>query len=209
MARVADELIRPMMRALDDLPLHGRQLGDMVRGLRTRQRRNRDGVDEIDRFDVVLRPFKRNRKHDPVEYDRQYNEQMDTLQNMSVADWRHNRNEYLANGRTSDSLRAQQAARDIALNDKYDELRDEGLSPEAAQNAAEQWLRSQAATHRLDGIAGGDLTDISGVGDARINSSLGAQWRTRVGDIDAAVDAYTAAHPGADLGNVFMNVVLR
>lgn len=209
MARVGDELIRPMLRALDDVPVHGRQLGDLVRGLRSKQRRNRDGVTDIDTFDVSLRPFRRNRRHDPAEYDRQYNEQMGTLQNMSVADWRQNRSDYLANGRTPDSLRAQQAARDIALQNKILELRESGQSrAEAAQNA-QQWLSTQAATHRLDGIAGGDVTDISGVGDSRINSSLGSQWRTRVGDIDAAVATYTAANPGANLNNVFMNIVLR
>lgn len=36
------------MRALDDVPLHGRQLGDMVRGLRSTQRRNRDGAGDLD-----------------------------------------------------------------------------------------------------------------------------------------------------------------
>ena len=209
MARIGDELIKPMLRALDDLPVHGRQLGDMARGLKRKQRQNSDGVEEIDVFDVTLKPFKRNKKHDPVEYDRQYNEQMDTLQSMSVADWQHNRNEYLANGRTSDSLRAQQNARDAALEDRVLQLRLEGQSPEQAALNASEWLKTQAATHRLDGIAGGDATDISGVGDTRINSSLGSQWRTRVGDLDAAVDAYVAANPGADLSNVFMNVVFR
>ena len=170
-------------------------------------------VRDADRFDntidVSLKRFKRNKNHDSAEYNRQYNEQMNTLQNMSVADWLRNRIEYLDNGRTSDSLRAQQAARDVALSDKYDELRDAGLGPQEAQQAAERWLASQAATHRLDGIAGGDVTDIAGVGDSRINSSLGSQWRTRVGDIDAAVVDYVNANPGVDLDNVFINVVLR
>lgn len=209
MAKVGDELIRPMLRALDDVPVHGRQLGDMLRGLKGKQRRNRDGVEDIDTFDVTLKPFKRNKKHDPVEYNRQYNEQIDTLQNMSVADWRRNRSEYLENGRTSDSLRAQQNARDTALQDKILELREKGQSKAEATQNAQQWLSTQAATHRLDGIAGGDVTDISGVGDSRINSSLGSQWRSRVADIDAAVGSYVAANPGADLSNVFMNVVFR
>ena len=124
MARVADELIRPMLRALDDLPVHGRQLGDMVRGLRGQQRRNRDGVEEIDTFDVTLKPFKRNRKHDPAEYTRQYDEQMDALQQMPVSDWIRNRTEYLQNGRTPDSLRAQENAREAALKAKILELRE-------------------------------------------------------------------------------------
>ena len=209
MARVGDELIKPMLRALDDIPVHGRQLGDMVRGLRGKQRRNRDGIEDIDTFDVTLRPFKRNKKHDPVEYDRQYNEQMDALQQMPLSDWLRNRTEYLQNGRTSDSLRAQEYARGIAEKKKFAELIRSGQSPDAARTNAAEWMRTQAATHRLDGIAGGDVTDISGVGDSRINSSLGSQWRTRVGDIDAAVVRYIQANPGADLSSVYMNVVFR
>ena len=209
MARVGDELIKPMLRALDDIPVHGRQLGDMVRGLRGKQRRNRDGIEDIDTFDVTLRPFKRNRKHDPVEYDRQYNEQMDALQQMPLSDWLRNRTEYVQNGRTPDSLRAQEYARGIAEKKKFAELIRSGQSPDAARTNAAEWMRTQAATHRLDGIAGGDVTDISGVGDSRINSSLGSQWRTRVGDIDAAVVRYIQANPGADLSSVYMNVVFR
>ncbi|CAL4860680.1 polymorphic toxin type 15 domain-containing protein [Microbacterium sp. MM2322] len=209
MARVGDELIKPMLRALDDIPVHGRQLGEMVRGLRGKQRRNRDGVEEIDTFDVTLRPFKRNKKHDPVEYDRQYNEQMDALQQMPLSDWLRNRTEYVQNGRTPDSLRAQENARAAALKAKILELREQGQSrSEAAENAS-SWLATQAATHRLDGIAGGNVTDISGVGDARINSSLGSQWRSRVGDIDAAVVRFIQSHPGVDLSDVYMNVTFR
>ncbi|WP_231872682.1 polymorphic toxin type 15 domain-containing protein [Microbacterium oleivorans] len=198
-----------MLRALDDIPVHGRQLGEMVRGLRGKQRRNRDGVEDIDTFDVTLRPFKRNKKHDPVEYDRQYNEQMDALQQMPLSDWLRNRTEYVQNGRTPDSLRAQEYAREIAEKRKFAELIRSGQSPDAARTNAAEWMRTQAATHRLDGIAGGDVTDISGVGDSRINSSLGSQWRTRVGDIDAAVVRYIQANPGADLSSVYMNVVFR
>lgn len=209
MARVGDELIKPMLRALDDIPVHGRQLGEMVRGLRGKQRRNRDGVEDIDTFDVTLRPFKRNKKHDPVEYDRQYNEQMDALQQMPLSDWLRNRTEYLQNGRTPDSLRAQETARDVAQQDKFLEFLTAGQDPDQAARNAADWMRTQAATHRLDGIAGGDMTDISGVGDSRINSSLGSQWRTRVGDIDAAVLRYLESNPGADLSNVYMNVVFR
>ncbi|MEI2269168.1 MULTISPECIES: polymorphic toxin type 15 domain-containing protein [unclassified Microbacterium] len=198
-----------MLRALDDIPVHGRQLGDMVRGLRGKQRRNRDGIEDIDTFDVTLRPFKRNKKHDPVEYDRQYNEQMDALQQMPLSDWLRNRTEYVQNGRTPDSLRAQEYARGIAEKKKFAELIRSGQSPDAARTNAAEWMRTQAATHRLDGIAGGDVTDISGVGDSRINSSLGSQWRTRVGDIDAAVVRYIQANPGADLSSVYMNVVFR
>ncbi|WP_217577050.1 polymorphic toxin type 15 domain-containing protein, partial [Streptomyces sp. GbtcB7] len=75
-----------------------------------------------------MRPFKRNKKHDPVEYDRQYNEQMDALQQMPLSDWLRNRTEYVQNGRTPDSLRAQENARAAALKAKILELREQGQS---------------------------------------------------------------------------------
>lgn len=174
-----------------------------------RQVRDSDRFDNT--IDVSLKRFKRNRNHDSAEYNRQYNEQMDTLESMTAADWLRNRIEYLENGRTTDSLRAQQNARDAALDNHIDELldADENLSYEDASQAAAEWLKSQAATHRLDGIAGGDVTDISGVGDTRINSSLGSQWRSRVGDIDSAIIDYVNANPGVDLNDVSISVVLR
>lgn len=210
--------IKPIIRELKQAALKGgvhardrlHQLTDNVNDHLdnvVRQVRDTDRYDNS--VDVTIRPFNRNRNHDSAEYNRQYNEQMDTLQSMSAADWIRNRIEYLENGRTTDSLRAQQAAREAALEDRILELRLEGQSPtEAAQNARE-WLSTQAATHRLDGIAGGNVTDISGVGDTRINSSLGSQWRSRVGDIDTAIIDFVNNNPGVDLNNVNINVILR
>jgi hypothetical protein len=172
-----------------------------------RQVMDRDKYD--DKVDFTLKIFMKNKNHDSVEYNRQYNEQMDTLQKTPLSDWLKNRVEYLDNGRTPDSVRAQQAARDAAFRDMYDDLRDQGLSKDAADKAAKEWLRTQAATHRLDGIAGGDVTDISGVGDTRVNSSLGSQWRSRVSDIDRAVIEFIEDNPGADLSSTFINVVFR
>lgn len=172
-------------------------------------RRVRDNDQYDGKVDVSLKPFKKNKNHDSDEYNAQYDEQMDTLQSMPLSDWLKNRIEYLENGRTSDSLRAQQNARDDAFDDMYDDLRDQGLSKDDATELANEWLASQAALHRLDGIAGGDVTDISDVGDARVNSSLGAQWQSRVGAIDRAVIDFLNANPGVDMDNSFINVVLR
>jgi hypothetical protein len=204
------ELKQAGVKAAGDLHLKLHQLLDNLDGHFDdvmRQVKDRDKYD--DKVDVTLKRFKKNKNHDSVEYNRQYNEQMDTLQTTPLSDWLKNRVEYLDNGRTPDSLRAQQAARDAAFRDMYDDLRDQGLSKDAADKAAKEWLRTQAATHRLDGIAGGDVTDISGVGDTRINSSLGSQWRSRVSDIDRAVVEFIEDNPGADLSSTFINVVFR
>jgi hypothetical protein len=204
------ELRQAGVKAAGDLHLNLHQLLDNLDGHFDdvmRQVKDRDEYD--DRVDVSLKKFTKNKNHDSTEFNRQYTEQMDTLQKTPLSDWLKNRVEYLDNGRTPDSLRAQQAARDIAFRDMYDDLRDRGLSKDAADKAAKDWLRTQAATHRLDGIAGGDVTDISGVGDMRINSSLGSQWRSRVSDIDRAVITFIEDNPGADLSNTFINVVFR
>lgn len=210
--------IKPILRELKQAALKGgvhardrlHQVADNMNDhLDTVVRQVRDADQFDSTVDVSLKRFKRNKNHDSAEYNRQYNEQMDTLQNMTAGDWLRNRIEYLENGRTSDSLRAQQNARDAALNAKITELRRSGESRENAKQIAEEWLRGQAALHRLDGIAGGDVTDISGVGDTRINSSLGSQWRSRVGDIDSAVIDFVNANPGVDLNDISINVVLR
>lgn len=52
MTRIGDEIFRPIIRALDDAPVHMRQLRDVVDGMKAKQIRNRDGVNDIDRFDA-------------------------------------------------------------------------------------------------------------------------------------------------------------
>ncbi|WP_448255514.1 polymorphic toxin type 15 domain-containing protein [Microbacterium aurum] len=201
-----DAALRGGAHAKDKLPQLTRNINDH---LDTVVRRVRDADRFDDAIDVNLKRFKRNKKHDSAEYHRQYNEQIDALQNMSVADWLRNRIDFLDKGRTPDSVRAQQNARDCALQQRILELRREGQSRDEAKQNALEWLTTQAATHRLDGIAGGDITDISGVGDARVNSSLGSQWRSRVDDIDRAVIDYVNAHPGVDLNKISINVLFR
>ena len=210
--------IKPIIRELKDAALKGAvhakdklhqgadnldgHLDDIIRKVK-----DRDVYD--DTVDVSIRRFNRNPNHNSDAYDDQYNEQMNTLQSTPVSDWLRNRIEFLDNGRTRDSRLAQENARDLAFNDRYDLLRDQGLSVQEARQGAQEYLSTRAATHRLDGVAGGNVTDISGVGDAQVNSSLGSQWRSRVGDIDRAVVDYVNANPGVNLDNVYINVVLR
>lgn len=48
MTRIGDEVFRPIIRALDDAPVHLRPVGDVPRLLKRQQRRNQDGVHDID-----------------------------------------------------------------------------------------------------------------------------------------------------------------
>jgi hypothetical protein len=174
-----------------------------------RQVRDLDRYD--DTVDVNIRPFTQNPNHSSQAFHTQYNEQMDTLQRTSAGDWLRNRIDYLEHGRTPASVRAQQNAREVALRDEIVRLReaDPSLSRRGAEAQAREWMKTQAALHRLDGIAGGDATDISGVGDAGVNSSLGSQWRSRVGDIDRAIIDFVNNNPGVNLDDVSINVILR
>lgn len=42
-----------------------------------------------------------------------------------------------------------------------------------------------------------------------MNSSLGSQWRSRVGDIDRAIIDFVNNNPGVNLDDVSINVILR
>lgn len=56
---------------------------------------------------------------------------------------------------------------------------DEGYSEIDADKIVTSELKELAATHALDMIAGGDPSNISGMGDKATNSSLGPQWKGR------------------------------
>lgn len=196
------------LHSKDKLPQLTRNMNDHLDGVVKKVKKN----DKFDsNVDVNMKKFKKNKDHDSTEYNDQYNEQMDTLQGMSAADWLRNRIEYLDKGRTSDSLRAQQATRDAAYDNHLNELldADPNLSYDDAAALAAKWLKTQAALHRLDGVAGGNQTDVPRVGDTRINSSLGSQWSSRVGDIDNAIIDFVNKNPGVDLNNVGINVSFR
>lgn len=159
--------------------------------------------------DVEVRRFTRNPKHDAVEYQRQLDEQLAAIREIPLDQWQRNRADYGEAGRTAASEAAQRQARENALQERILELREQGLSRQDATEQANEWLRTQAATHRLDGIAGGDQVDISGVGDSPVNSSLGSQWRHRVAALDAAVAQYVLDHPGVDLSTVRFDITWK
>lgn len=218
MARVGDELARPIMRALDDASPNLKALADVPRKLRAKARANQSGVRYIDRYDadatrvdITIRRFTRNDAHRPEQFDDQLNEQIDTLENTTMADWLLNRLDYLRDGRPSASRAEQQATRDLAHREALEEimLDNPDLDLATATRFVDQWMETQAALHRLDGIAGGDVTDVPRVGDGDVNSSLGSQWQNRVADLDAGVIKFLQENPGVDLSTVFMNISFR
>lgn len=109
------------------------------------------------------------------------------MNKLTVYDYLKNRQKYIDEGRALEGDLAQQAAREQAHTDKVIELREKGLTSEAAEKEASKWMDTQAALHNPDQIAGGNASSIGGMGDRRVNSSLGAQWKYRIDAVDEQI----------------------
>jgi hypothetical protein len=173
----------------------------------------------------------RTRRFNPVPFRGQLRQQEDGIRAMKMNAWMANRNQFLetredtGSGRSEDSGGDQRAFREIIRSRIIERRVAQGMSVSNAEVHADNWLSQRAALHGPDQIAGGgrtagdigrattddfsqfkERTGLIGMGDARINSSIGSQWRTRVGQIDQEVnkEKYTAEMKG----RFNMNVVL-
>ncbi|MBC2259578.1 hypothetical protein HCB51_15050 [Listeria booriae] len=131
--------------------------------------------------------FKRNPKHDPAEFARQLADQEKGMNELTVSEYLANREKYLAQGRALEGNSAQKIARENSYLDKVNELRRSGMSLEAAEKEASSWISGQAALHNPDQIAGGNPLKVDGLGDKRVNSSIGAQWKYRIDVVDEQI----------------------
>lgn len=114
---------------------------------------------------------------DKKEFEKQVKAQEDGLNNMTIDEFLKNREKYKQNGRdTQEGGDAQRRAREKAKMEKINELREQGMPRKEAEAEADKWLSKQAALHNPDQVAGGDPTKVTGVGDRKVNSSIGAQW---------------------------------
>ena len=165
-------------------------------------------IKQISRIDEVKIDFKRNPKHDKDEFERQLKAQEEGLNSLTVDEFIKNRDNYLKNGRAPEGDAAQKAAREKAYLDKVAELRREGMSKEDAQKKASKWIEGQAALHNPDQIAGGNPDHVSGMGDRRINSSLGAQWKYRADELDKQVRLAAANMTDEEKKNTLLNIKL-
>lgn len=109
---------------------------------------------------------------------RQLKEQQDAINNMTANQIVSARDAIRAAGGTGPlrDVAAQGAARTAYEARRMTELT-RTMSRSSAQQVVASELQGLAATHRLDIIAGGNPSDISGMGDRSINSSMGSQWR--------------------------------
>ena len=163
----------------------------------------------ISKIPEITINFTRNSKHDATEFSRQLANQQNGMNRLTVADYINNRGSYLANGRSSAGNAAQKAAREKALADKYRELRQSGLGRSEAKSEADRWIKTQAALHDPDQIAGGFPKNVTGVGDFGINSSIGAQWKDKIATVDNVVDEIVRTTPYEDLNKFYLNIKLQ
>ncbi len=144
-------------------------------------------ADDIPRISEIVVQFKKNSKHDEEQFERQLEAQEKGLNSLTVNEFIENRDRYLKEGRSAKGNAAQQAAREKAMLDKINELREKGLSRDEAKKQASEWIKGQAALHNPDQIAGGNPLDVTETGDRGINSSLGTQWKSNIGEMDSQI----------------------
>ncbi|RRN71289.1 transposase [Peribacillus simplex] len=162
----------------------------------------------VQRISEIEVKFKQNPKHNTEEFARQLKDQEKGLNDLTIDEYLKNRERYIKEGRALEGNAAQKAARVKAYLDKVDELRDKGLSRKESEKQATVWINEQAALHNPDQIAGGNPLDIGGMGDKRVNSSLGSQWRYRIDVIDEQIKSIAASMTEVDKKSIFLNVKL-
>ena len=170
--------------------------------------RHEDVLDEIKRIDEIEVEFNYNSKFDEAEFARQLADQQKGMNELTVREYLDNRQKYIEQGRAIESNAAQQAAREKAFVDKVDELQDAGLSLKEAEEQAEKWLDTQAALHNPDQVAGGYASNVGGVGDKGVNSSIGSQWRYRIDGVDAQIKKMAESMSEAEKNSTYLNVKL-
>ena len=167
-----------------------------------------DVLDEIKRIDEIEVEFNYNSKYDEIEFARQLAAQQKGMNELTVQEYLDNRQKYIEQGRAIESNAAQQAAREKAFVEKVDELQDAGLSLREAEEQAQKWLDTQTALHNPDQVAGGFASNVGGVGDKGVNSSIGSQWRYRIDDVDAQIQKIAENMSEAEKNSTYLNVNL-
>ena len=150
-------------------------------------------------------------EYDPGEYQGQLSGQQSGLNAMKVDKWAANRAAYTAraaaggSGRDPKGATAQQKFRALERERLILKEMEGGMSRTKAETKVAAFMKTQAALHDPDQIAGGDPTKIKKLGSKYINSSIGSQWKNLVGDIDAEVAKVSAKRKP----KINMNVQLK
>ena len=164
--------------------------------------------DDVPRVKEIKVSFNHNIKHNEPEFARQLADQEKGMNELTVREYLDNRERYIAEGRAIEGNAAQQAARREALSKKYKELIELGMPRSEAKIKAKEWLDTQAALHNPDQIAGGRANQIGGMGDKRINSSIGSQWKYRIDAVDEQIQSLAEKMTPEQLQTTYLNVRL-
>lgn len=168
---------------------------------------------ELKRMQPTIKvTFTCKEKYDKEEYERQVNNQEAGMNNLTLYDYLKNRKRYSEEGRDTEvGVEAQEKARQEARADRIAENRKNGMGREEAEAEADEWLKTQAALHDPDQIAGGNSENVTGMGDKDINSSIGSQWKNKIDQVDDAVNQYINENnlSDSDMKNIYLNVSLE
>ena len=140
---------------------------------------------------------------DENEFKQQLMDQQDGLGDLTIDEYKNNRQAYndrkaqTGSGRDPNSAKYQAQAKKEAIATKTKEFRKQGYSKSEAESMAKSWAKGKAALHGPDQIVGGKANNISGLGDSNINSSIGSQWKSRVGTLDSYINEKAASLPGS------------
>lgn len=63
--------------------------------------------------------------------------------------------------------------------------------------------------HDPDQIAGGNPLNVVGMGDRRVNQSIGAQWKNRIDDLDKQIQSMAKNMSEAERKSTYLNVKLQ
>lgn len=155
-----------------------------------------------------------------AEFSRQLRAQQDGINKMTPQEVIDNINKYQQGGRDAypGESAARKALRTKAANAEYDKALNKYLNDPAtagdadqlAQQDADAYMKGKSALHNPDLVAGGDATP-SDIGNSRINSSLGSQWRNTANGskLSRAEQLKAAAEKAKAQGKTKMDVDLE
>ena len=201
-----DGTIKTETTAPDSEGLHFDNLQDGIRweGII----RSVEGGEEVWRSPDIEVRFRRNINLSKAEFERQLYDQQTAINRLTVAEYLENRRNFLKHGRASAYTSVQKTARENACLEKIQELRKQGFSLEEAKEQAHRWMGTQAVLHNPDQVAGGYAQNIGGLGDSTVNSSIGAQWKYRIKDVDKQMQLLLENFSMEELQSVYLNVKL-
>lgn len=161
-----------------------------------------------------------------AELVRQLTLQQEGINNMTVAKWLANRQEFKDHGRNKDGGNKQKMIRNLAKQNLFDSLMTnliDGKVNYGGQEIKEEDIaafidkkfESLNALHSPDQIAGGEYNTITGMGDEIVNKSIGKMWGKqdsgRAQNIEHDIDQWKAGPPPKtqeELEHTYMNVDL-